>query len=93
MREQESPWPAPSAWSWGVVAAVAARPRLWGVAVSQVVRLARSGWWRRWPPVPSPDRSYLAFRTQTAYGDPNRRPDPDDVVAWLEWCRRMKRLR
>ncbi len=34
--------------------AVARRPRLWPVAVRQTLRLARPGWWRRWPPVPRP---------------------------------------
>jgi hypothetical protein len=24
---------------------------------------------------------------QTAYGDPDRAPDPDDVVTYLHWCR------
>jgi hypothetical protein len=34
-----------------------------------------------------PDPAYLRFRMQTAYGDPNRDPDPDDVVTYLRWCR------
>ena len=73
---------------WGaVVAAVATRPRLWPTALVQVRRLARPGWWRRWPPLPLPDPRWLRFRARTAYGDPDRRPDPADVVAWLEWCR------
>ena len=69
--------------------AVAVRPRLWGVAVTQAVRLAAPGWWRRWPPLPLPDPTYLRFRLQTAYGDPDRGPAPEDVVAYLEWCRRF----
>jgi hypothetical protein len=29
----------------------------------------------------------MRFRARTAYGDPDHRPEPADVVAWLEWCR------
>ena len=69
--------------------AVAVRPRLWGVAIAQVLRLAGPGWWRRWPPLPLPDPAYLRFRMQTAYGDPEAPPRAEDVVAYLEWCRRF----
>ncbi|HVF14522.1 MAG TPA: hypothetical protein VM942_07980 [Acidimicrobiales bacterium] len=43
--------------------------------------------------MPLPDPSYLRFRLQTAYGDPNRSPAARDVVAYLEWCRVFGRLR
>lgn len=79
---------------WGrVAAAVAMRPGLWPTAVVQALRLAPSGWWRRWPPLPRPDPNWMAFRLRTAYGDADRAPEPDDVVAWLYWCRRSARLR
>jgi hypothetical protein len=71
--------------------AVAVRPRLWPTALRQAQRLAVPGWWRRWPPLPKPDARYLRFRLQTAYGDPHRPPDPADVVAYLEWCRKQSR--
>lgn len=77
-------------WAVRAAVAVARRPRLWGVAAGQVRRLARPGWWARWPPVPRPDPAYLRFRLQTAYGDADRPPAPDDVVAYLEWCRRAR---
>jgi hypothetical protein len=72
--------------------AVARRPSLWLTAVHQVGVLARPGWWLRWPPVPIPDPAYLRFRLEVAYG--NDRPDPEvtDVVAYLQWCRQMRRL-
>jgi len=76
-------------WMRRAAAAIAVRPRLWGTAVRQVVRLAPRGWWRRWPPVPLPDAEYLRFRLVTQYGDPDRMPDADDVVTYLEWCRRQ----
>jgi hypothetical protein len=74
-------------WICPVLLAVGARPRLWPTAVSQARRLARPRWWRRWPPLPLPDPEYLRFRARTAYGDPTHPPEPDDVVAWLSWCR------
>ena len=77
-----------------VLRAVAFRPVLWPVALGAVLRLAQRGWWRRWPPVPSPDPDYWRFRMVTAYGgDGGAAPDVDDVVAYLRWCRRMRRSR
>jgi len=69
------------------VLAVAARPSLWGIAIVQIVRLARRGWWRRPPFLPFPDRDYVRFRLETQYGDPEHRVEPDDIVAYLRWCR------
>jgi hypothetical protein len=51
-----------------------------------------SGWYRRFPFVPVPDRAWIRFRLQTAYGDPAQPPDPDDVVTWLEWSRGWRAL-
>ncbi|HLG01465.1 MAG TPA: hypothetical protein VI916_13440 [Acidimicrobiia bacterium] len=68
-----------------------ARPWLWPTALGQVFRLARRGWWRRPPFVPLPDREYLRFRMQTAYGGdpPPERPVAEDVLTYLRWCRRF----
>jgi len=76
-----------------MAAAVAVRPRLWPTAAVQVGRLARPGWWRRWPPLPLPDPDWMRFRLRTAYGDPDHEAEPADVVAWLAWCRHWDRLR
>jgi hypothetical protein len=69
--------------------AVLLRPRLWRTAVVEVRRLAPNGWWRRRPYLPVPDAAYLRFRMQTQYGDADHEPKPEDLVAWLEWCRRF----
>ena len=81
-----------AAWLASAAGAVLVRPRLWGVAIGQVVRLARPGWWHRRPFLPVPDPAYLRFRLQTAYGDPDREPEPDDVVTYLHWCRGFRRV-
>jgi hypothetical protein len=72
--------------------AVLVRPSLWATALHQVRILAVPGWWRRSPHLPLPDPSYLRFRLQTAYGDPDRDPTPSDVVTYLHWCRAWPHL-
>jgi hypothetical protein len=73
--------------------AVARRPDLWSTAIREALVLAAPGWWRRWPPRPVPDRAYLQWRLQTAYGSaPAREMPADDLIAYLEWCRRMRQL-
>ena len=75
------------------VRAVLARPRLWGTALRQAARLAPSGWWKRAPFLPLPDRDYLAFRMETQYGAAGHAPEAADLVAYLEWCRAEERAR
>ncbi|MGH9247512.1 MAG: hypothetical protein ACRD29_25005 [Acidimicrobiales bacterium] len=66
---------------------MAARPSLWAVGVRQAMRLSPDGWWRRRPYLPVPDRDYLRFRVQTQYGDADHDPEPEDLLAYLRWCR------
>lgn len=82
--------PAPFRWTARAALAVARHPALWSTAATQVLRLAAPGWWRRRPHLPLPDRAYLRFRLETAYGD-DRDPDPADVVEYLRWCREWRR--
>ena len=79
-------------WWGGAGRALLVRPGLWATAVRQVFVLAVPGWWRRWPPLPVPDPAYLRFRLVTAYGDPDRDPEPADVVTYLRWCRQWRAL-
>ncbi len=71
---------------------VARRPDLWLTAVAQAFRLAPRGWWRRKPFLPLPDEGYLRFRLQTQYGDPDRPPEPHDLLTYLEWCRGYRKV-
>jgi hypothetical protein len=69
---------------------VVLKPSLWGIALRQLAATSPPGWWRRAPFAPRPDRAYLRFRTETAYG-PDARPGPDDLVAYLRWCKESGR--
>lgn len=73
------------------VTSVLRHPALWGTAARVVVRLAARGWWRRWPPLPTPDPAYVEWRRQTAYGDLATRAGADDLVSYLEFCRSLGR--
>jgi hypothetical protein len=80
------------AWFLGAVAAVARHPSLWAIGVRQAVVLARPGWWRRPPFLPLPAPDYLRFRLETAYGGLGDRPiEPADLIAYLRWCRTLRR--
>jgi len=83
-----------AAWSFWVQGALLllARPRLWAVGLRQVRRLARPRWWRTPPFLPVPDRDYVRFRLETQYGTDGR-PDPQDLVEYLEWCAEMEATR
>ncbi|HUP86102.1 MAG TPA: hypothetical protein VM143_10590 [Acidimicrobiales bacterium] len=74
-------------WFAGAALAVGRHPSLWGTGVVQLFRLAAPEWWRHWPPLPAPDPAYLRFRLQTQYGDPEREPEPGDLVTYLHWCK------
>lgn len=78
-------------WWWRVAMALLRHPSLWGVAVTQSLRVAAPGWWRRAPFLPLPDPAYLRFRLETQYGS-DHDPDPADVVTYLHWCRSVRAL-
>jgi hypothetical protein len=87
--ERVTTLPGPSFWLRATLL-VLARPDLWWTALRQAGRLARPGWWRRSPFLPLPDRDYLRFRFETQYGSDGR-PDPGDLVAYLDWCHKGDR--
>jgi hypothetical protein len=68
------------------------RPDLWATAVRQWGRLTPKRWWRRRPYLPVPDREWMRFRFETQYGGDGNGPIvAEDVVAFLVWCRDMRR--
>ena len=78
-------------WWSQAVKAVLVRPSLWGIAITQALRLAAPGWWRRAPFLPLPDPAYLRFRLETQYGS-GHEPEPADIVTYLHWCRTFRHV-
>jgi hypothetical protein len=69
-----------------------AQPVLWPTAA----RLARSvlapSWWRHWPFVPHAPADYLRMRHETMFGGGHGHLSGPELVAYLQWCRRMHDL-
>lgn len=47
-------------------------------------------WWGRAPFLPLPSRSYLRWRMETAFGDPDAIPTDDEMERFLRWATRMR---
>ncbi len=82
---------------YSVLLSVFLRPVLWPTAISQMFRLAPTGWYRRPPFLPLPSSQYLDFRLMTQYGGESstlaQGPLPRDVIHYLRWCRDWNRTR
>ena len=48
-------------------------------------------WYRRAPFLPIPPRSYVRWRLETAYGDPDARPPLDELERFLVWGTAVRR--
>jgi hypothetical protein len=72
------------------LAALWRRPDLWPTAARVAMTMVPSGWWRRWPPLPAPPPAYLRFRREAMYGDGEAPVQGADLVAYLQWCRRVR---
>jgi hypothetical protein len=80
-------------WFQGIFA-VAVRPVLWTTALRQWGRMVPRRWWTRPPFLPVPDRAYIRFRMETAYGASSPHGGrADDLLAYLRWCRDTERSR
>lgn len=62
-------------------------PTLIGTAWSFRAR----GWLRRPPFLPLPPRSYIRWRMETAYGDPDATPPLDEFERYVRWAAAMRR--
>jgi hypothetical protein len=68
------------------------RPWLVPTAVRVGLGLVPRRWWRRRPFLPLPDRNWLAFRQEVAYGDASAIPSGEDLADYLAWAREMHGL-
>lgn len=67
---------------------------------SLIVPFLRSAWafrarhWYRRPPfLPLPSASYLQWRMETAYGDADATPPPDELKRYLRWASKIRQRR
>lgn len=67
------------------------RPRLLGPLLGAAWAFRRRDWFRHFPFLPIPSASYLRWRMETAYGDPEASPPARDVEAFLIWAALMRR--
>lgn len=66
------------------------RPRLIPYLLGAAWAFRARGWYGRPPFLPLPPRSYLRWRLDTAYGDPEAEPSIDEVERYLVWTARMR---
>lgn len=66
------------------------RPRMIPYLVRAAWAFRARGWYRRPPFLPLPPRSYLRWRLETAYGDPDAAPPIDELERYLIWTARMR---
>lgn len=79
-------------WLAGSARSVAGRPDLWSTAVNVARHHVPTRWWTRRPFLPIPDRGWMDFRFETAFGDVDGRPDREQLIEYLEWSRSWKYL-
>lgn len=76
--------------AWTVFRAALGRPAMIPDLVSAAWAFRRRGWYRRPPFLPLPSATYLRWRMETAYGDPDAVPPVDELRRFLRWARRTR---
>jgi hypothetical protein len=79
--------------AWSVLRAAVRSPGMIPDLVSAAWAFRRRGWYRRPPFLPLPSASYLRWRMDTAYGDPDAVPPVDELRRFLRWARIMRQTR
>ena len=67
------------------------RPGLIPALVGAAWAFRARDWYRRAPFLPVPPQSYLRWRMETAYGDPEARPPEEELIRDLPWTREKRR--
>lgn len=68
-----------------------ARPGLWRAMAGAAWAFRAKGWYRRPPFLPLPSPDYVAWRMETAYGDPGAAPPAGELAGFLAWSAAMRR--
>ncbi len=76
---------------WRMVGLALRRPRLLPHVLGAAWAFRDRRWYRRPPFLPLPARSYLRWRMETAYGDPDAAPTDDEIERYLVWAADMRR--
>ena len=66
------------------------RPRMIPYLIRAGWAFRARGWYRRPPFLPIPPRSYMEWRSETAFGDPNALPSIEELERYLVWSARMR---
>lgn len=61
-------------------------PSLGADLVRVAWRFRNRRWYRRFPFLPLPDREYVRWRMETAYGSPDVIPPASDVERYARWA-------
>ncbi|HET9058433.1 MAG TPA: hypothetical protein VFN61_00820 [Acidimicrobiales bacterium] len=77
---------------WSALPSLVAQPALWPIAARLARSLVAPSWWRRWPFLPHVPADYLRMRNETMFGSARGRLSGDELIAYLQWCRRMDDL-
>lgn len=62
------------------------RPSLAVALVRVSWRFRNRRWYRRFPFVPIPDREYVRWRMDTAYGSPDAMPSATEIERYARWA-------
>ena len=86
--EEQVALPSPA---WTAFRVALGRPTMIPDILSAAWAFRRRDWYRRPPFLPLPSSSYLRWRMETAYGDPDAVPPVDELCRFLRWARRTRK--
>jgi len=75
-----------------IAGTVLRRPRILPHLARAAWAFRARDWYRRPPFLPLPPRSYMRWRMETAYGDPNAVPPAAELERYVLWTSRMRQL-
>lgn len=76
-----------------LIRVVLGRPASWWDLLTAAWAFRRRNWHKTPPFLPLPSTAYLRWRMETAYGEPDAVPSPEELVRFLRWARIMRKRR